>query len=196
MNILTKRPGLAQIPLMIVLLLMAAALPVVTKLVTQNQENRTKATVCTPGARVCNTSGGYNMCSSDGANWYSYTCPSGSCSGSGNCTAVTCSNPYGNVGDKICNTAGGYNQCSSSGNWYGYSCGSGQKCSGGNCVANTCSNPYGNIGDRVCNTAGGYNMCSSSGNWYGYSCGANQACSGGNCIQVVPTATPIPVATS
>ncbi|HBP51346.1 MAG: hypothetical protein US68_C0016G0001, partial [Candidatus Shapirobacteria bacterium GW2011_GWE1_38_10] len=38
-----KRSGLAQIPLMIGLLLMAIAVPVATKLVQTNQENRGKA---------------------------------------------------------------------------------------------------------------------------------------------------------
>ena len=74
-----KRSGFAQIPLMISLLLMAVAVPVATKLVQNNQDNRNKATSTNSGpVNVCKNNG--NSCSANGE------CCSGYCNGfSGYC---------------------------------------------------------------------------------------------------------------
>ena len=61
-----KRFGFAQIPVMLGLLIMAIAVPVATKLVQQNQENRGKAAMAEP-CKICNSSkacvsSGYSSC--------------------------------------------------------------------------------------------------------------------------------------
>jgi len=74
-----KRNGFAQIPLMIGLLLMAVAIPVATKLVQTNQENRGKATGACPGTETCRY--GISDCGANGYYSGTGTCPGGKCCG-------------------------------------------------------------------------------------------------------------------
>ncbi|MBU1130222.1 hypothetical protein KKE45_02770, partial [Patescibacteria group bacterium] len=96
--------GLAQIPLILGLLLMAVAIPVVMKLTQQQQDLRNRAAVhmCDAGQRACCDGTQYQVCSADGMNWSScISCGTGNiCTGSGNCgprpTSVpSCTGTYG-----------------------------------------------------------------------------------------------------
>lgn len=194
--------GLAQIPLLIGLLIMAVAVPVATKLVEQNQDTRNLAT---------------SSCASAGElMYYGHPCCSGlvqtNCTGSGSYATCTCINPIVNPPTstpymKTCT----YRTCSNN------ACVSRTTTIPSNltCPASTC------LSDSVCRPAntstprptsrpttvptarptdvpecGGLNQkCCFDVSTYQSYCGYQLTCKSGNCVTSTITSTPKPTAT-
>jgi hypothetical protein len=200
-KIYNKKKGLAQIPLMIGLLIMAVALPITARLVQQNTENRSQAATLPPsdgGGTDCKsygmtdceqhstcylvTGGGYSYC-------FNKTVSGSSCTQDKTCLSGFCDS--GTCKDK----AGIGSSCSSS-----RACSSGN-CSNGICTPsgqNSCKDSYsGKVrlpGKSVCGTTGSYTnylyTCQTNGSW-----SSGTVCSGGctstsDSAQCKATATP------
>ena len=138
-----KSRGLAQIPLMIILLLMAIAVPAATKLVQKSADTRNLAayTVCTTiGKKECTGTNSYRVCLTGGYWGLPNGCRDKMFCYQGNCvTAYPTATPVvvkcAPVGSKTCATSTSYKICSSALTWGSpISCPADKFCSAGECV--------------------------------------------------------------
>ncbi len=168
-NMIMKRKGLAQIPLILGLLVMAVAIPVATKLVQENQDSRNQAAGCAGINQGCSTRPCCaGLTCADESSGFSYP----RCIGAGSCPQ----------GHRKCE---GNNQyyCNA-GNWVlEKACGS-LGCDGDGCRVPACSGT-----ETKCNDSGNQVLQCNNGVWKLLS-NCSYGCSNGACKNPPPTATP------
>ena len=126
--------GMAEIPVILGLLLVAATLPIATKLVQEKTNLEQRAAFgddssanpsanCVVGVRVCVTEGGnsYKVCEMDeewGPQWQIYGCPNGSHCQNGNCVGATSTPaPVCQPGQKYCASSNYLKSCNNAHQW-------------------------------------------------------------------------------